>query len=69
MSSNIALRRHGLALIANSKGGIQRGVAPTALDINEMSKVATELFERNHFMMAGKVDRALYNWIESAKNA
>ena len=69
MTSIISLRRHALHLISSSKGAIKRGIAPTTLDINEMSKVANELFSQNQFMAAGKVDRALFNWIESTPNA
>ena len=69
MNSYAEIYRYGLEVIANSKGKIKSAIPPADIDINEMSSVASKLFERKSFVLAGKVDKALFDWIENTTNA
>lgn len=64
MSDNAYLYSRAVELINESKASAKMKVPPCDLEINGMSCVAAQLFERKQFEMAGKVDKALYNWIE-----
>ena len=61
--------RKAFAMIHLSKQKIKALELPDNFQINEMSELASKLIELGLVVMAGRVDLALYRWLELDANA